>query len=145
MATRAQLIAEARTWIGTPFHHQGRLKAVGVDCIGAMVAPAIACGLPLEDVTNYSRQPNPENTLAHLRRNLDGIAVADARIGDVLFFWFGIESEPHHFGLITDIGLLHAYDAVKKSGKPGLCVETGLHKYWPRRIHSAWRFRGLED
>ena len=25
---------EARTWKGTPFHHKGRVKGVGVDCGG---------------------------------------------------------------------------------------------------------------
>lgn len=31
-AVRARVVAEARTWIGTPFHSGGRLKGVGVDC-----------------------------------------------------------------------------------------------------------------
>ena len=25
-------VAEALTWLGTPYHHQGRVKGVGVDC-----------------------------------------------------------------------------------------------------------------
>jgi len=29
---RERTIAEARTWIGTPFHHGASLKGVGVDC-----------------------------------------------------------------------------------------------------------------
>jgi cell wall-associated NlpC family hydrolase len=29
---RAAVVAEARSWLGTPFHHQGRVKAAGVDC-----------------------------------------------------------------------------------------------------------------
>jgi hypothetical protein len=33
-------IAQARTWIGTPFHHQGRLKGVGCDCLGLIVGVA---------------------------------------------------------------------------------------------------------
>ncbi len=32
--TRAALIAEARTWIGTPWHHQAAVKGAGCDCIG---------------------------------------------------------------------------------------------------------------
>lgn len=27
-----QAVAEAITWLGTPYHHQGRVKGVGVDC-----------------------------------------------------------------------------------------------------------------
>lgn len=29
---RAAVIAEAKTWIGTPYHHMGRVKGAGVDC-----------------------------------------------------------------------------------------------------------------
>jgi len=31
-STRNSVLSEARTWIGTPWHHQGALKWVGVDC-----------------------------------------------------------------------------------------------------------------
>ena len=29
---RAAVCFEAKTWIGTPYHHHGRIKGVGVDC-----------------------------------------------------------------------------------------------------------------
>jgi len=32
MAGNQSLIDEARTWLGTPYHHQPRVKGVGVDC-----------------------------------------------------------------------------------------------------------------
>ena len=31
-AARQAIVAEARSWIGTPYLHQGRVKGVGVDC-----------------------------------------------------------------------------------------------------------------
>lgn len=34
MFTREEVIAEARGWLGTPWHHQASLKGVGCDCIG---------------------------------------------------------------------------------------------------------------
>ncbi len=30
---RQAVIAEAVTWIGTPFHHAARVKGAGVDCL----------------------------------------------------------------------------------------------------------------
>lgn len=30
---RAAVVAEAESWIGTPFHHAGRVKGAGVDCL----------------------------------------------------------------------------------------------------------------
>jgi cell wall-associated NlpC family hydrolase len=32
--TRERILAEANTWLGTPFHHKGLVKGVGVDCGG---------------------------------------------------------------------------------------------------------------
>lgn len=29
---RAATVAEAESWLGTPYHHHARIKAVGVDC-----------------------------------------------------------------------------------------------------------------
>jgi NlpC/P60 family putative phage cell wall peptidase len=34
--SRASILAEAREWIGTPYHHKGRVKRVGVDCGGLL-------------------------------------------------------------------------------------------------------------
>lgn len=31
-AQRTAVVAEARTWLRTPYHHRARLKQVGVDC-----------------------------------------------------------------------------------------------------------------
>lgn len=31
---RERILDEARTWVGTPFHHKARIKGVGVDCGG---------------------------------------------------------------------------------------------------------------
>jgi NlpC/P60 family putative phage cell wall peptidase len=33
-ALAPRIVAEARSWIGTPYHHQASLKGVGCDCIG---------------------------------------------------------------------------------------------------------------
>ena len=30
---RAAAVKEAKTWIGTPFHHAARVKGAGVDCL----------------------------------------------------------------------------------------------------------------
>ena len=31
---RAEVVALARTWIGTPYHHQASTRGVGTDCLG---------------------------------------------------------------------------------------------------------------
>lgn len=32
MPTREQIVAEARRWIGTPYHKRGQIRGVGCDC-----------------------------------------------------------------------------------------------------------------
>ena len=33
-ARRARIVATARSWLGTPYHHQASLRGVGCDCLG---------------------------------------------------------------------------------------------------------------
>src|SRR5437764_272872 len=34
MVSRATIVAEAESWLGTPYRHQASLKGVGCDCLG---------------------------------------------------------------------------------------------------------------
>ena len=135
-ATREKLIAEARRWIGTPFKHQGRLRGVGVDCIGLIVQPARDVGIDCIDEAGYSRQSNAEHTLEMLEVSFVQIDKSDVLPGDVLFFWFETPEQPHHFAYVTDVGVLHAYEQAHTC-----VVETRRHAWWESHIHSAWRFK----
>lgn len=42
---RAAVVAEAMSWLGTPYHHMGRVKAAGVDCAMLPAEVYAACGL----------------------------------------------------------------------------------------------------
>ena len=42
---RARLVAEAESWIGTPYHTGARLKGVGVDCLTFVVCAFESAGL----------------------------------------------------------------------------------------------------
>ncbi len=48
---RAAVVTEARSWLRTPYHHEARLKGVGVDCaqllIGVFSAPGVGLIEPL--------------------------------------------------------------------------------------------------
>lgn len=45
-----QLIEEAESWIDTPYHHQAKLKGIGVDCCNFILAIAENCNIvkPIE-------------------------------------------------------------------------------------------------
>ena len=144
MTTRQQIIDEARTWLGTPFHHQGRLKGVGADCAGVVDGVARAFGFSGNVPVNYGRQPDCKAMKAVLNEHMDPIPVAEATLADVL--WFAFDGDPQHVGIITDIGILHSYSLRSHlSGlEAGRCVEHRLNDLWRKRIRGAWRFRGID-
>lgn len=51
---RARVIAEAMRWLGTEYHHQGRILGVGVDCATLLCEVYEAAGvIPHVDPTPY--------------------------------------------------------------------------------------------
>jgi cell wall-associated NlpC family hydrolase len=129
------MIDIARTYLGTPFAHQGRMKRVGIDCLGLVVCVARETGLAVQDFTNYPREPDGATLVLRLSEQLDQVADGDERIGDVLCFWIRRPALPCHVGFKTDVGVLHTY------ANAGKVVEHVLDARWQKRIHSVWRFR----
>jgi NlpC/P60 family putative phage cell wall peptidase len=143
MVTRQQIVSEARRWRGTPFQHQGRLRGVGVDCVGLVLCVARDLGLGdwCEDYNAYSSQPVSDAVLTECRRRLLEKTVSMTLPGDVLCFRlprFGT-----HVGIVTGCmgfpGIVHAY-----SGGPGRVVEHFVDAKWRRRIAAAFAFPGLK-
>lgn len=137
--TRSDIVNEARTWLGTRFHHQGRLKGVGVDCVGLPICVGNTLGLhePF-DYDGYGRQPEPRVILSHLRRMGIRIPISEMLPGDVLLMCFEDTLLPTHLAIVTDRGIIHSYVVARR------CVEHALTDEWRARIHSAWRWRGID-
>ncbi len=137
-ATGAQIAASALTWLGTPFHHQGRVRNVGVDCIGVVIGVARDLGLSDYDVTGYWHLPWGLTLLQELRRHLVAVPIADVRMGDVLLFAFN--GSPQHVGICTGLDPLrmaHAYAPMRKT------VESPLTGEWLEQMRGAFRFPEL--
>jgi NlpC/P60 family putative phage cell wall peptidase len=117
MTTRADVIAEARRWMGTPFQHQGRTRGLGCDCRGLVGGVAVALGLvpPTwwadfdQRFGGYPTQPPP----GMMARACDAFMVPtdDPQPGDVVIIAFA--SDPQHMGILADyahggLSLIHA-------------------------------------
>lgn len=146
-AVGVAITAEARTWMGTPFHHQAALKGVGCDCAGLIRGVGVACGvldLPphrWRPHASYSRTPNPRRMERVLRMLLRPIAIEDLQVGDVL--WMGWRPRlPMHLGLLAERG--GRYMLIHATADIGRVVEHGLTGDWRARIHSAWRYPGAD-
>lgn len=148
MATRGQIIIEARTWLDTRFRHQGRAKGKGVDCLNLVIAVASDLNLTPRDFDweampeyhGYGKSPNEPLLLSGCDRFMDRIEIADMLPGDIAIFRFVEEAQ--HFGIITQVDplyVLHAYAQARK------VTEHRVDEEWMTRIVAAYRFRNVKD
>jgi hypothetical protein len=149
MPTAADIIAEARTWVGTPFAHQQAIKGVGVDCVNfiAEVAKATAAVEDVEFESNYRRSSSGETLLRLLRHyELECVLAEEARAGDLLVTvedkaTAGMK-DAEHWHVIVMTSTEPYWRGVHASRKG--VREHRLDMTFKRRIHSAWRLRGLQ-
>jgi len=143
--TRADVIAEARTWIGTPYKHQHRVKGHGVDCAGLLIGVARELGLvaPDFDVNGYERKPDGFSLLQECDRFMDRIHIWDLQPGNVLVVAF--RREPQHLGIIGDYlyGGLSFIQALGTTDGKGAVVEWRLHERRGWRHVQAYALRGV--
>jgi len=59
---RCSIIAEARSWIGTPYHHQAALKGVGYDCLGFVRGVWRAISVSTKPAAAQNRLSHPSRT-----------------------------------------------------------------------------------
>jgi NlpC/P60 family putative phage cell wall peptidase len=128
--TRAAIVAEALSWIGTPYRHQASLKGVGCDCLGLIRGVWRALfGAEPEQLAPYTpdwaEAGGEETFAAAARRHLRETTVSAAEPGDVLLFRWrpglpakhaGVLVEPHRF--------VHAHQGAAVSFAGGT---KGLH------------------
>lgn len=124
-------VAEAKKLVGTKYLHQGR-TVNGVDCLGLVVLPAIACGLKVIDCTVYPKLGAGPQLLAALEEQL--VRCDGTQIGDILVFDLG--SANYHLAIRTGYGILYASYSLT-----GLVTETVYRKPWTDRYIRAYRFK----
>lgn len=122
MTTRAEVVAEARRWLGTPYRHQHRAKGHGVDCAGLVIGVARNLGIvdPQFDVNGYARTPDGKSLLEECDRFMTRIPMEQLQPGDVLVFRF--TSDPQHLGVVADyphggLSVIHAYGTSNGKGE----------------------------
>lgn len=129
MARSDDLVLAARSYLGTPFVHQGRSR-LGLDCVGLLVLAARDAGADIEDRADYA--PDPGNLLpVELARQFD--PAEDRLPGDVLLMRFA--GEPQHLAIFTGATVIHSHAAIRR------VVEHHLDAKWLRRIVQAYRMR----
>lgn len=140
--SRAEIVAEARRWLATPYHHQASCCHVGADCLGLVRGVWRAFhGADAEPAPAYSRdwaEATAEETLiAAARRHLIEIAPAKASMGDVVVFRYRSTSIAKHVGILTSAAaMIHAVDG-------RAVAEVPLSPWWRRHMAAAFSFPGI--
>ena len=138
MPDRRAVIAEARSWIGTPWVASGAAKGIGANCLGFLAGVAGNVGLnALADAFvpygGFAVPPQPTALLRGLCRHLQRTSWRQARPADLLLFDLG-DGLRHVAMLTTQESIIHAYQS------KGGVVEHRL--IWA--AHSAYRIPGLD-
>lgn len=126
------VVAEARTWIGTPYHHHARVKGAGVDCAQILIAVFSAAGvIDAFDPGPYARDWHLHRSEEIYQQWLDryGDRVDVPEPGDVALYRFGRTFS--HGGIVAPEGVIHAYRGrgvtVTRSGEEPLAGRPVLH------------------
>jgi NlpC/P60 family putative phage cell wall peptidase len=142
--SRETIIATARTWLGTPYHHQASLRCVGTDCLGLIrgvyfdlygFEPAIVPGYSRD----WAESSGQETLLAAAREHLRETSVAAARPGDVLLFRWRDGLAAKHAGLIS------ATDRMIHAVEGAAVAEVSLSPWWRRHCVGAFAFPRISD
>lgn len=146
MTWRQKVIAEARTWIGTSYHSNARLKGVGVDCGQLLIAVYEAAGvIPAGDCDPGTYSPEwhlhrSEEKYLHWVEKYCDIVEGDALPGDIAVFQYG--RCVSHAGLVLAWPkIIHAYTGL------GVIISSVqeallLDKRGQTRLRGIYRPRG---
>ncbi len=139
------IVIQARTWIGTPFHHQARLKGKGCDCLGLIVGVVDELGLKdrngvrlaAYDEVTYSKEPDGVYLAQKLTGLLKEVPVAEACAGDLGLF--KVRENPQHLAIFSDyngaLGMIHCYAQARR------VVEHRLDDDWKSRLIKVYRWQ----
>jgi hypothetical protein len=134
---RAAVVAEARSWVGTPYHHHAAVKGAGVDCGMLLVETFVRAGL----IERFDPRPYPPDW--HLHRSEEkylafvfehGRRVDEPRPGDVVIVRYGRTFS--HGGIVTSARPLVAVHAFQPYGRV-LEEDLATNPEVARRLHDC--------
>ncbi len=142
MTTRADIIREARDWVGVPYLDQHKTKA-GCDCIGLILGVAGVLGVP-PHYPAPAYTPNPDGVM--MRREMQRMfdPVYDTlKPGMIGCFWYAHREYPQHLCIFSDyrgLGMIHTNQANAS------VREHRIDEHWGKRfIAPAFDFPGVTE
>ena len=133
MIASADIVAEALTWLGTPYRHQASLKGVGCDCLGLLrgvwreeVGPEPEALPPYSpDWAEATGRETMYETLARYLREIPADPIrsgAEANPGTIVLFRMIQDGPAKHCGILAEKdgapSLIHARQNKRVSEEP---------------------------
>ena len=134
---RNKFIEVCESYEGTPFHHQGRVPHVGLDCVGLPICAAQEIGIPMKDNLEYGHEPS-SRFLRYMIVDVNGLIscpVDDDQPGDIILMRYS--AEPTHVAIRTHDGIVHAYAPMRKVVKMPLA--DSLSHLFVGRFRYPWQ------
>ena len=116
---RARIVAEARTWLKTPYHHMARIKGAGVDCLQILIGIYSAVGLCPPDI-DPGYYPNDWMLHRDEERYLEGVSQYAHEMPQ------GTEPKPGDF-VVYLFGRCYSHSAVVL--EPGLYIHALMNQF----------------
>lgn len=141
---RARVVAAARLWLGTPYHHQASLRGVGCDCLGLVRGVwRELYGPEPEALPPYSpawAESLREDALAEAGlRHLQPRPCGEEQPGDVLLFRWRAHLPAKHCAILSGPGaIIHAHDGAAVS-------EVAFAPWWRRHLSHVFSFPEMSD
>lgn len=136
---REAALGAARSFLGTPYRHQGSLRGVGCDCLGLLRGVwRELYGEEPEEPGAYAAdwwiRSGADQMRQAAERHLQEIDPAMQAPGDVVLFAWRAGAPATHCGVLEEGGrLIHAYEGAS-------VVSSPMPNAWTRRICGVFRF-----
>jgi NlpC/P60 family putative phage cell wall peptidase len=147
---RAEIVACARRWLGTPYLHQASVRGVGCDCIG------LVGGVWGDLYGHWPEKPPPyrsdwaelgsdEPLLGAARRHFHQLTPTTLLAGDLVLFRMSPQAQIKHCAIVSaaksaagEAKIIHAY-----WGRSA--VESWMGPWWRRRLAARFSFPTVAD
>lgn len=139
MTAAERIVAEASTWLGTPYRHQGSRKGVGCDCLGLVrgVWREVYCTdaeAPGPYAADWAETGEGDPLVEAARRHCGEKVGLQVMAGDLLLFRIRPRLPARHCGIaLSPDRFLHAYQGHS-------VVSSPLDPHWRRRLCGVFSF-----
>lgn len=150
-----KVIEAARSWVGTKFQHQGRVKTIqskidnnhidnigGTDCLGLIIGVAKELnlknktGIPIFmlDNANYAVFVQSNELYEKISEHLYEVSIMEMKPADIICF--KIQNYIKHVAIFS-----YKNNIIHVTEETGKVVEHALTDYWKKKIAAVFRFK----